>query len=1186
MAGNDTLDIYQELINRDAVPAQHRDTVDELVRRGVLKGKAAAPQKVEPDFKRYALQQGTFGTSDEILAGMETPFRMASDWYNQKPVSIGGAYDAALKRQREARDADNAYYGGTAAGVAGSVVGGLLTAPAQGASAVAQGAAPFLTTVRQMQVPLAVAGAKFGGATAFGETDGSSDPNATLLDHASTRAAAVPHGMAQGAAGALVFGNTLAGLMKGRDVWRDRSTARAVENQNRLTQFQEAGITDPLPAAVSASPLAAPLTRASGAAIGGNPIGTKARENIAQVEAGINRTLARPIDGQEAGDLGRNIQNDLRRALTTPSRSSDEIARMSDQELQGITGPVSPEGFQPPRPNIRPIPPKDVAEVQPRDVGQPPAPPAASNSVNELNAAYAAKARDIEAATADYNHTATAYHAVEQRYKPILDQYDRLLKQEQIIRDRYNDMAGNYIRRRNPGETVQNYQVRMQSVADSHAAIRQQIEAMRPDYEVAQRALNAYGSMEERVARIRQMHSERDQIEKYLNEARGSEAAQKVHFEQAQRDYTDARVRAASEAADETSRLREQARFEAEQSTIAAQRAADERYQQQIREGNSAFRIGNSRESYPTELSAAYTLAERNAPKGVKITPLGDQYGGSSTTAVLDSIAKEGKQSLQIRDFDGRVFDDGGGLTPQFAQFLRGRIGNDMTARLEALAELRNRGPIPQMGVQGVRSLLSDMRTLARDAEKSRYSPTPRTEDAAMLRRLASALQDDLYQQLGRTGTPPSFKTADGEYKVSSSGAAQADGRAPSDATYYVTPEQLNRLTRGNPQKGSFSIPANLSLKAEGNTVGYFNNMKKEFDRSSLIPFNRNPEEGLIPIQVWADGTRITYGSPVISRATTSGERAVAMFKNTDEQYAQYINELRKPLSKIYGEKVDGVQALDRLVKAAQDGETGMLNAFMRVMNEKGDPTKGASAIIYHMTGGGKDLSRFMEAWRGLPPVSRRAIFNNGPARELERDLNRYVAVGERLERFVNASRQNMAVNPARITHLLTLSALYTHWPAVIAATAGNAVASRALSSPRLLKWMTQLPNAGRGGFETPAFRQHVGRLGAVAATGKEKEEARALLNGIKQAIAGGPAFAQRFDQSYDPAADEIYRNEGQDAVDRPTPVPAYVPPQAFRDPIYMPPPKAPRDGLNLEDRPYFWEREVYSDKMPRIPPR
>lgn len=1086
MAGeNQTLDIYQELINRNAVPQEHRETVDELVRRGVLKG--AAPKEAPVGGVEGTLRQFndalTFGFYDKAVAAGKSMFG-------------GGSYDENIKRERgRTNEAGQQTVPWLVGQTAGNVVQGLATMPAAPAIASYQYAKEAtrpvvnaLTGWAQGIPEAARYGAAYGAANAAGHADGSVG---NQLGEVVTGAAA---GAALGPA--LYTGLYGAGAAAGaKQRWSER---RADANQARLDEARAVGIESPIPGIVTDSPIYEKTTRAVGAGIGGNPVGARAGENINQLTGNLNRMLAEPLGGREAGDLGKSVQTDLRRALTMPSRSAEEIAGMSRQDLEGIAGPLTTEGFNPQRPNVSPVQPRQVDPVQPRDVGPPPEAPQIKTRINELADEFAAKQREIEAAAAQYNTMAQARAEVEARYKPTFDQYAKLQEQEKTLRAEFDKLnsPGAFIKYRKQGETVNAYNARIEDLSRQHAALVEQINRTLPEVGVAQRAMARFGDAEQSLARIRDLHDQKNRLETRLANVRAQEAADNVSYRKAQEDYAANQSRAAAEAADETARLQEQARLEASQSTTAAQRAAEERYQRQLAEGNTGFKVGGSRESYPTELSAAYELAYRETPKNLRFNPMGDGYVGTNTTKLLDQVAKEGKSNLSIRDFNGKVFDDEGGLSAPFKGYLRSRIGNDMAERLEVLAVVRARGIVNQPAIQGMKSLLSDMRTLAREAEKSRYSPQPRTEDAALLRRLATSIQRDLYETLSKAGSPESFKTATADYKVLGAGRTQTGDRAPTDATYYVSPENFQRLTRGTGKPDStHSIPATLSLKDENGRIGYFRNREGDFDRSSLIPYSRNPEVGMIPIQVWADGTRISYGSPVISRATTSGERAVSMFKNVDDQYSQYVSELRKPLSKVFGDNVEGVQALDRLVKAAEKGETGILGAYMRVMTEKSDPTKGAAAVIYHMTGGGKDLSRFMESWRNLPAPSRRILFDSPQGRALEKELNRFVNVGQRLEKYVNASKQQAIVNPGRITHLLTAAAVYTHLPAAIAMVGGNAMAAKVLSSPRLVRWMTEMPSIGRGGFDTPAFQKHMARLGAMA--GKDGEAADALSKAV-----------------------------------------------------------------------------------------
>jgi hypothetical protein len=1105
---NRTVEIYQELINRGAVPQEHQATVDELMRRGVLKPQAPkeAPVSAPEGTLRQFNDALTFGYYDKAVAAA-------------KAAMGGQPYEETIKRERERTGEAGQQtlpwlVGQTAGNIAQTVATGgagpVLQTGKQAAQQAIRPATNALTAYLQGIPEATRYGAAYGAASAGGHADG------TVPEQLDEIAQGVGKGAILGPA--LYSGFYGAGLAIGaRQRWAER---RADANRARAEEARAVGIETPLPAIVSDNPVISAGSRAVGAGIGGSPIGARAAENTNQLTAHLNRTLGRPIEGLEAGDLGQEIQADLRRRLTMPSR---DLSGATKAELEGIAGPVTSEGFAPPRPVVERVQPRDVEAIQPRDVGPPPIPPDAAESAQALSARVAERERAIQAAVAEHNRLAEAAREVEARYKPTFDQYGELAKQEQGLRETIDRMSqgGSFIKMRQPGETVDAYRARIDGLIREHADTLGAMKKMQPDYDLAQRALEQYGNTEGRVNAIRDLHAQRDRLTAARDRFQAQSEAQRVKYEQETRDYNAARQDAAASAADETARLREQARLEAETATSSAQRAADNRYQRRLAE-QGGFRTGGSRESYPTELSAAYELAHREAPK-IRVNPLGDVYMGTNTSRLLDAVAREGKRDLSIRGSTGKAFDpETGGLTEPFQGYLRSRIGNDMTERLQVLAELRNRGIVSQPVVDGMKSLLSDMRALAREAERSRYSPQPRTEDAALLRRLAGAIKTDVYEALSKAGGPEGFRTASGEYKILPGGGSQATGKLPSDETFFVTPENFQRLTRGTGRyDATYSVPAQLSLKAEkNNQLGYFRNQAGEFDRSSLIPYERNPEVGLVPIQVWDDGTRVSYGSPVISRETTTGERAVSMFKNADQQYENYVNELRKPLSVIFGDKVQGVQALDRLAVATRKGETGILGPYMRVMEEKSDPLKGASAIIYHMTGGGRDLSLFIDEWQKIPDVSKRVLFGSPQGRALENELNRYVAVGQRLERFQRSAQAGAIVDPSRITHIMTLAAAYTHLPAVLSMVAGNAVAARVLSSPRLVRWMTEIPAIGRGGFDTPAFQQHLAQLGGLA--GKDKPAGDALAAATRELLGIAPAKAESMNQAANRSKDQM----------------------------------------------------------------
>ena len=1021
-------------------------------------------------FVRNMSGAATFGWNDPFVAGVKTLF---GDGDYKSNLAEQDLRSAVARRNPAAQ-----VLGDTA----GMMLQGLMTLPSTairvgqtGAQALREGVD---TALRY--------GAAYGTAQGLG-----SSRSETVGGQVADMATGGANGALMGLAGYGVLSGVGAGLAKyqqGRD-------ARRTANALRLQEMHDAGVVDPLPATVSNSRLMQMASRLSEVTPGGKSIGDKAARNVGDVQSRINDTLSRPIGGREAGDLGTIVQDDLRRNLTQRSISSNDLASMSKSELESIAGPVTDQGFMPPRPNVAPVQPRNVDPVQPVDVGPAPTQPMSTDSVSRLNAQRDFIARSIDDKVARHNAANTSYKTADDAINSGLESVG--------IRDVRKGSDGIwYANTTKAGEKpvyipINDGAYPSGLTSDQYIAVKRAIQ-----HKNKFDKLNIESAR--RVDEIRKLHEKRDAIDNLIASKKAQDAGENARYQTAKVQY-DRRFKEANDAAAaETAARREQARLDAESQTAAARAAADNAYNERLKSGDVGFRHGRSRETYPTESSAAYELAGRELPKGIRVNPLGDGYSKTSTINVLEDIAREGKRSLRIRDYNGQVFGDNGGLEPTFAAYMSKRIGRDLTARLDDMARRRGAGVVNHLTPDGIKTLLSDLRRAAREAETAVYPALPRTEDAAILRRLATSVQDDFYGRVKKTGQPESFSTARGDYKVLPDGRTQFGNETPADKTYFLSQDSLSRLTRGaNVSEKTTSLPATLSLRADkaSGQVGRFNNQTGQFDRSSLVPFNENPEPGMIPIQVWADGTRVKYGSPVVSRGQTSGERAVGMMKNVDEQYSKFINSMRRPLAKIYGDKVEPVQAMNRLAKAAKDGETAILTPFMRVMSEKSDPNKGTAAVLMHMTGGAKDLAKFVEVFGSLPAPTKRVLFASEQGQQLYHELSRYVNVGKRILKYTSSDKPRPAIDPTRLSHIMTAAAVYTNLPTVIGGIAGNAALARVLSSPRLLRWMTEIPTASRGGFQTDLFRQHLAKLGALAGNQSDKIAIDALRTAVGKLI-------------------------------------------------------------------------------------
>lgn len=1083
-------------------------------------------------FGRQALDTFTFGVNDMASAALKTPF--------------GGTYQENLARERArtkaATEEPISAIAGRTAGMTGQ---GVLTMPLAAGARVYQGARSALEPVsrplgqaiesgvgairnalmtpaqnvarnsvaaaevaeqaaRPAQSALASWAEGLPGAIRYGAAFGGADAAGHASGGIWQQVRDTGEGMVGGAILGPAFYSGMAGagnLLSRHQLARQRRADAVAAN---VEDARAVGISDPLGPAM-ANGIRPFLARGIGAGIGGKPVGDKAAANVAEWQASLNRTLSNAVDGKEAGDLGKAVQQDLRRALVNRSISSEDIGRMSRDDLEAITGPVAEGGFAAPRPRVDPVAPRSVDPIEPRAIGPEPAPPPSSQRIPELEAAVARKEQEIAAFVAEHNKLASALtESGTQSKKQLADlginnvrEYDGRFYVETPSTMKMSP-TGRLVRvppQKIPIEPGKPYS-EGPFTPDQYLAIQREI-ARQQKFDASKAALD------KRVGQLRQIYAEQDEAAAELARVRAAAESERVGYEQARTNYEQARTQAQAEAADATARAREQATREAQEATRRAQVEADTRYQEELASGRNSFQAGRSRESYPTEFDAAYETVQRVAPKA-PYNPLGTNYTPTNTSRLLQSVADEAKRTLRIRDYSGDVFGgEGGSLDPGFNAFLRSRIGDDFTRRLADLAESRaaNRA----VSQEATRRLYSDLGRAAREAEKPQFPAQPRPEDAALMKRLQGALKRDFYDALASRGRAPRFTTQTADYDVTPSGSTASQGRAPSDVTYYVTPENAQRLNRGAFEADRMtSWPATTGIRAERNQIGRFSNVKGEFDRSTLVPFSDRPDPGLVPVQVWSGGHRVQFGSPIASRAPTEGERAVAMFKNVDEGYQQYITELRRPLAKIFGDNVEPVQAMDRLVKAAMKGETSVVGAYARVMREKSDPTKGAAAVLHHMSNGGRDMSRFLEAWREMPAVSKRALFQGKEGQQLGREMERFVRVGERLERFASSSQQRPLVDPSRLTHMATASAFFANAPAVVAMIGGNAAVARMLSSPRYLRWISETPDAIRGGFQTPLFRRHMERLSAIGVTEDDQRIGEGIGRALVQAFSQG----------------------------------------------------------------------------------
>lgn len=194
---------------------------------------------------------------------------------------------------------------------------------------------------------------------------------------------------------------------------------------------------------------------------------------------------------------------------------------------------------------------------------------------------------------------------------------------------------------------------------------------------------------------------------------------------------------AAEDARKETARLQVDA--EATQAADLAERRS---------RASEPFVVGRSGESYPTEFDAAYRAVDLNTPK-VQRNALGTREtkttpaAGSNTTRLLESFADEARSSGKLPGYKGQVFDDAGRLRQDLVDYLRPRLGEEVTDHLVYLSERRANYQFPP-NVRGMHSTRTEIGREMADAGRGKPPGAPRGANEAMLARYYKAYNDDI----------------------------------------------------------------------------------------------------------------------------------------------------------------------------------------------------------------------------------------------------------------------------------------------------------------------------------------------------------------------------------------------------------------------------------------------------------
>lgn len=223
------------------------------------------------------------------------------------------------------------------------------------------------------------------------------------------------------------------------------------------------------------------------------------------------------------------------------------------------------------------------------------------------------------------------------------------------------------------------------------------------------------------------------------------------------------------------------------------------------------------------------------------------------------------------------------------------------------------------------------------------------------------------------------------------------------------------------------------------------------------------------------------------------GELASQQRQQVDAAYREFSQQLRRPLATIFGDNVTPEQAIERLVASTRDtrGNVNLLQAFYRVVEDKGDRLLVTNTILHRMAEGG--MQGFMQTYRAISPEAREIMFQ-GAARDYGRNLDRLVRVGGRLERYARTAREGAGLDLSRATrpgNMMFGLMAYINVPNAITGAIGAESMARLLASRRFAEWLRTAPQAIDQGSQL-TWARHANRLRAVATSELGLNEAAA----------------------------------------------------------------------------------------------
>ncbi|MBX9587911.1 MAG: hypothetical protein K2X43_01310 [Hyphomonadaceae bacterium] len=776
----DTLSLVLEADRRGILPNDKKELLAEARRRGLVPS-ATLPQE-ESD---RALRRGANKFSLGLLNYPMDAWAALVHSQRADSPGFGAEYrnQRALTRQAISSDnrstlgmagdmaVDTAAYTGQAVASAPLMVartagelaqGGIQATRAAYARLFDRGAMPAAAELQAAQVPgnvltrlqIGRESGRVGAAFGMGEGYGNAPDSYSTAD--------VLTRMGEHAAGGYALGraipatiNFVGDYVTGpiRNALTQRARAGAERANVVARDFEEAGIPIFPPA------LGGAMVQGTATGLEGTVVGSSLRRGASHSIDTLGERIAQEM-GTAGGvrtttEAGEEAQRLLRRNLLERSTEREVIEAMPPQQLQDLSnvGP-GPDARVPPPPR------------RPRIAPEPVEPVTADRYLEELRASVPeVPPRRVEPVPPEYRPVENVappneligqerellahMQTIEQQYGQLMAERDKLLTQLQPYVEPNASLSGLRVRPDPEGRTLyaqmQRLDQQMTELAQQHAAYKQRHDGLLKQWDELRPNL-----IQQRQA---QVDSEAGLLAALRNTAL-EDAARREAASETRRMQSEvverARPTAEMEAAARTQQLRDEVQRQADEATRLNQQRSDDAYRadlesRQARAREPITELPASSETYPTQFDAAYEGVRRNAPP-IQRNLLGSRNEPPTNLAQeLEAIAVEARGRGQQEGYrEGRLFgEDGKTLRPELLEYLRPRVGNEVTDAIAYMARHRASGQFTP-GLQGKQDIRTTIGRAIREADETGH-------DASLLKRIYRAVDNDIEAFTGVT---------------------------------------------------------------------------------------------------------------------------------------------------------------------------------------------------------------------------------------------------------------------------------------------------------------------------------------------------------------------------------------------------------------------------------------------------